>query len=328
MNTVNDEETASEANTVGSANANAADGPRDIRTANVTGATGVGRTPRAAERREFWFECDGVRLFAVELGGGEPVVFLHGGLADHRAALFRMGRLAETQRLVCPDLRGSGRSVYRGELSWERLADDVVALLDELGVERAVVGGTSMGSAVALRFALRHPGRLRGLVVMSPLYPGADRALSDAALVAMRTMAAAGERALALGVDALRPLFETLPPPVRSVALEMLQGFDAESVAATTRFLATNEQPMRSAAELTAITVPVLVLPGADAQHPREVAALYLDNLRTASVVEQTHPEMVAEVSRFCEGLSSPPAPAARGERRDGGAGARGAGVP
>jgi pimeloyl-ACP methyl ester carboxylesterase len=256
------------------------------------------------DRKEIWFESDGARLFALELGHGDPVVFLHGGLADHRAALFRVEPLSQTHRLVCPDLRASGRSIHAGSLSWERLADDIAALLEHLGLERAVVGGTSMGSAVALRFALRHPRQLRGLILMSPLYPGADRALAAAATLAMRTLGEAGERVLAQGVEALRPLFSNLPAPMRDVALEMMLGFDAGSVAATTRFLARNEQPLGSVRELESIDVPVLVLPGVDPQHPAEIAALYTQHLRHPSVVEQTDPNMLGKLSRFCSDLA------------------------
>lgn len=254
----------------------------------------------AREGREVWFEADGARLFALEVGDGHPVVFVHGGLADHRAALFRVGQLAGTHRLVTPDLRGSGRSVHAGGLRWDRLADDVAALLEHLGLERAVVGGTSMGSAVALRFALRHPRRLQGLVLMSPVYPGADRPLSEAVTVAMQTMKEAGERALDHGIEALRPLFETLPPPIRDVAIEMMLGFDAASVAATTRFLALNQQPMESVRELESIDVPVMVLPGIDPQHPAEVASLYTEHLRHPTVVEQMAPDMMERLSQFC----------------------------
>src|SRR5688572_15649936 len=89
----------------------------------------------ARSPREIQFECDGTRLFAVETGQGPPVVFIHGGLADHRAALFRLAPLAATHRLITPDLRGSGRSHYGGELSWDRLADDLAALLTHLEIE-------------------------------------------------------------------------------------------------------------------------------------------------------------------------------------------------
>src|SRR5688572_16665697 len=104
----------------------------------------------AREGREVWFEADGARLFAFEVGSGHPIVFLHGGIAGLRASWFRRCQLADTHRLMTPHLRGSGRSV-KTVLSWDRLADDVAAMLEHLGIGRAVVGGTSMGSAVALR---------------------------------------------------------------------------------------------------------------------------------------------------------------------------------
>lgn len=254
----------------------------------------------AASQREVWFQNGDTRLFAVEMGRGHAVVFLHGGLSDHRGALFRLRGVASHCRLICPDLRASGRSVYAGRLSWDLLADDVAALIRHLGLKSAVVGGTSMGSAVAVRFALRHPALLRGLVLMSPVYPGADRPLAEPALAAMRIMGEAGERTLQQGVNALRPLFEGLPEPVRGVALEMMLGFDAASVAATTRFLATNEQPIGSVRELAAIAVPVMVLPGTDAQHPTEVATLYAQHLCHAQTVEQTDPDAIERITRFC----------------------------
>jgi len=258
-----------------------------------------------SQGQEVWFEADGARLFAFEVGNGNPVVFVHGGLADHRAALFRVGQLAGTHRLITPDVRGSGRSVYTGDLSWNRLADDMAALLEHLGAERAVVGGTSMGSAVALRFALRHPRLLQGLILMSPIYPGADRPLSEPTMAAMRIMKEAGNRALEQGVGALRPLFETLPPPIRDAAVGMMLGFDAASVAATTRFLATNQQPMQSVRELESIAVPVMVLPGIDPEHPAEVGSLYAEHLRHPTVVEQNAPDMLEKLVRFCSALES-----------------------
>jgi len=257
----------------------------------------------AADRHGIWFESDGARLFALDIGRGNPLLFVHGGLADHRAALVRVGGAASSLRLLAPDLRRSGRSIYTGELSWDRLADDVCALLDHLNLERAVVGGTSMGSAVAIRVGLRHPQRTAGLILTSPLYPGADQALPDAACVAMRTMAEAGERAAAHGIDALRPLFESLPAAIRDFALNMLLGFDPASVAATTRFLASNAQPLESARDLASLSVPVMLVPGADPQHPPEIAGLYARHLRHPVVVDASGPELVERISEFCGGL-------------------------
>jgi len=235
---------------------------------------------------EVWFERAGTRLLAVVSGDGPPLVVLHGGLADHRAARYALAALPAGWRLITPDLRGSGRSHDPGPLTWDALADDVAALLDHLGLARAVVGGTSFGSGVAVRVALRHPARVAGLVLLRPVFPGADRPLAPAAAAAMAAMGALGRRAVAEGVAVFRPLFARLPDAVRAVALAMLDGFDPASVAATTALLASGTQPLASAADLAAVGVPALVVPGDDAEHPAEVAALYARHLPDCTVAD------------------------------------------
>jgi pimeloyl-ACP methyl ester carboxylesterase len=79
--------------------------------------------------REFWFESGSVRLCAVEDGKGRPIVMLHGGLANHWTSLGLVGSLSPRFRVVTPDLRGSGKSHDGSPLTWDRLADDVVALI-------------------------------------------------------------------------------------------------------------------------------------------------------------------------------------------------------
>jgi 3-oxoadipate enol-lactonase len=242
----------------------------------------------------FWFSNQRARLYAVAVGHGRPVVFLHGGLADHRSTLFRAGMLASSYRLIAPDVRGSGRSLHAGPLSWEVLADDVAALLDHLGAERAVIGGASMGSGIALRFALDYPRRTAGLLLVSPLYPGQNRGLTAAQAAAMRIMNEAGQEALERGIEALLPLYERLPAPMRERAVEMARGFDPSSVAATTGFLASGAQPFGDVVELAAIEVPVLIVPGADPEHPAEVTELHVRHLRAATIVEKVEPELLA----------------------------------
>lgn len=270
---------------------------------------------------EIWFEGAGARLFAVEVGpqprasvGARaeddaaplPVILLHGGLADHRAALLRAGRLAEQRRLITPDLRGAGRSLYRGELSWDLLADDLAALLDHLRLERAVIGGTSMGSGVALRFALRYPRRAAALIVMSPLYPGEDRELAPAARQAMRAMHATAQRALVGGMQEFAPLFAQLPPPIRERAAAMMLGFDPASVAATASFLASEVQPMGSAAELAQLDAPALLLAGADPEHPAEVAELYARHLRRGRILDPLREDLADALADALGRLPSP----------------------
>jgi len=128
---------------------------------------------------EVWFESEGVRLFAVEDGDGRAIVMLHGGMANHLAALPLIAPLSERCRVIAPDLRGSGRSWSGGPLTFDQLADDVESLLGHIGVDRAVVGGVSGGSGAPLRFALRHAGRIAGLVLVRPVYAGEERGYTD-----------------------------------------------------------------------------------------------------------------------------------------------------
>lgn len=240
------------------------------------------------ELREIWYESAGARLFAVERGRGLPVVFMHGGLADHRASLFRVGALASSHRLIAPDVRGAGRSLHAGELSWDLLADDVVALMDHLGLERAVVGGFSAGSAIALTFARRHPQRVLALLLVSPVYAGQERGLTPAQREAMEGMREAGRRALAEGIAAIFPLFAALPPAIRDVALTMAGGFDPASVAATTRFLAGGAHPFARVEELAGLSMPTVIVRGTDIQHPAEIAELYARAIPGAALVDPT----------------------------------------
>jgi pimeloyl-ACP methyl ester carboxylesterase len=232
---------------------------------------------------EIWYESAGTRLFAVERGHGSPVVFLHGGLADHRASWFRLGSLAASHRLITPDVRGSGRSLHAGALDWDLLADDVVALMQHLRLDRAVVGGTSAGSGVALRLALRHPARVRALLVVSPVFAGEDAAPMQASHAAMQRMAEAGRRAETEGIAAILSLFEALPPAIRDVALAMARSFDR-------------------LAELAALSMPTLVVPGTDPEHPAEVAERYA-RVIPGAVLASPSPELGRAVETFLRSL-------------------------
>jgi pimeloyl-ACP methyl ester carboxylesterase len=194
--------------------------------------------------------------------------------------------------------------VYAGELSWQQLADDVSALLAHLGIERAAIGGSSMGSAVALRCALSRPQQVLGLILIAPVYPGQDRELTEAQSAAMQALGEAGALALERGVEALIPLYARLPAPIRERAITMLRGFDAASVATTTRLLASNAQPFSSVQELGALQIPTLIVPGTDPQHPAQVAELYARHLDHSRLTEPAGPELAASLVSFCAGLA------------------------
>ncbi|HUE25563.1 MAG TPA: alpha/beta fold hydrolase, partial [Solirubrobacteraceae bacterium] len=116
----------------------------------------------------------GVRLSVAESGTGIPVVLLHGLTATRRYVV--MGsRLLERSghRVIAYDARGHGRSSPAAEpdaYGYDELGLDLEAVLDQLGIERAVLAGASMGAHTILGLALRSPERVAGLVAITPAY--------------------------------------------------------------------------------------------------------------------------------------------------------------
>ena len=251
--------------------------------------------------REHWFEHGGTRLFTTEAGEGPPLVLLHGGLANHLACWQFAGPLTARFRVITPDLRGAGRSHFAAPLSWNALADDIPALLRHLGIARAVIGGVSFGAGVAVRVALRYPEVVSALLVLHPAYGGADLGLLPMQQQAMAAMHAAGSRVVAEGIEVLLSLFDALPPEVRERAKRLVVTYDPASVATTTAFMQSGAQPFARGAELAAIKAPVLVVPGVDPYHPREVAEVFARHLTHCTVREAASHELAIAIATFVD---------------------------
>jgi pimeloyl-ACP methyl ester carboxylesterase len=109
---------------------------------------------------------DGIELYWEAHGSGDPLLLIMGLAADSLAWMFQLPAFSERYRTVVFDNRGVGRSGKpAGPYSIARMADDAAAVLDAAGVERAHVVGVSMGGMIAQELALRHPSRVRGLVL-------------------------------------------------------------------------------------------------------------------------------------------------------------------
>ena len=113
-------------------------------------------------------EVGGQRLYYEDTGGaGLPLVLSHGFLMDAEMFEPQVLALGGRHRVITWDQRGHGRteSTIDPFTYWDS-ADDLVGLLDHLGVEQAVIGGMSQGGFIALRFALSHSGRTAALVLI------------------------------------------------------------------------------------------------------------------------------------------------------------------
>jgi pimeloyl-ACP methyl ester carboxylesterase len=112
----------------------------------------------------------GIEFEVEEHGEGDrPFVLVHGYTGSRDDWLEQLPELARLGRTVAIDQRGHGGTTNSGDpadYSFAGLVADLLAVLDALGIERCDLLGHSMGGAVALRFALEHPGRLHSLVAM------------------------------------------------------------------------------------------------------------------------------------------------------------------
>ncbi|MGD9696888.1 MAG: alpha/beta fold hydrolase [Thermoleophilia bacterium] len=130
----------------------------------------------AAGPEPFEVASGGVSLSGEVAGEGPPVLLLHGLSATRRYVVHGSRTLERSgRRVIAYDARGHGESAPAGPPSaytYDALVADAVAVLDALGVERALVAGQSMGSATALGLALAHPERVASLAIITPAHRG------------------------------------------------------------------------------------------------------------------------------------------------------------
>jgi pimeloyl-ACP methyl ester carboxylesterase len=111
---------------------------------------------------------DDVRLYYEETGSGTPVIFVHEFAADHRNWEPQMRHFGRHYRAICYAARGYPPSDVPEAVeaySQARATDDILAVLDHLGIQRAHVAGLSMGGFATLHFGFRHPSRALSLCV-------------------------------------------------------------------------------------------------------------------------------------------------------------------
>ena len=117
---------------------------------------------------------DDIQLAYDDAGTGTAVVLIHGYPFNRSLWNEQVEALVDHYRVVTPDLRGFGESdSSEGPATMNRLARDVANLMDQLGIDQAVIGGLSMGGYVALAFVKQFPARVKALV-LADTRPQAD----------------------------------------------------------------------------------------------------------------------------------------------------------
>ena len=169
-------------------------------------------------------DANGARLYYEVYGEGEPLLLIMGLGANHLAWTAQIPVYAREFQVIVFDNRGTGQSDFPEGVDYTipLLADDATALLDFLGVDAAHVYGVSMGGMIAQEMALRHPERVRSLI-LGATSPGGSHAVAPEplALRALTEQASAAEGAVSPAL--LEVLFS--PDYVVEHVLELRESF-------------------------------------------------------------------------------------------------------
>lgn len=233
------------------------------------------------------FDYQGHRIEYEEHGSGDrPLVLVHGLLMNRRMFEPVAPAVADCgNRVICVDLLGHGGSDRPEDLrlySMPLFARQIVALLDHLGLESAVVGGTSLGANVTLELATRYPERARGLVVEMPVL---DNAL--AAVTAVFGPAFLGLRFGRPGFELLSRVTSMLPRThyIADIALDWVRQRPGPSVSVLEGLLLGETAPHRQ--ERRRIDQPALVIGHSwDPLHPFSDSGMLTEEVPHARLVE------------------------------------------
>ncbi len=124
--------------------------------------------PQPIPANGHYADVNGIKLYYEIYGAGQPLVLLHGGYGNTGMFGPNLPALAEGRQVIAVDLQGHGRTAdVDRPVRFETMADDIAALIEHLGLHQADVMGYSLGGGVALQTAIRHPERVRKLVLVS-----------------------------------------------------------------------------------------------------------------------------------------------------------------
>ena len=247
--------------------------------------------------------ASGQRRLEVHIeGAGDPIVFLHGSMSTGSFCVTWLRPLTEHHLLIAPDIRGRGASICRdaSSYSWDAYVDDLLAVVDHFGLDSAIVGGISLGAGIALATAIAHPHRVQGLILVSSPFAGEEAGTSDYQRAALTAAADLARRIRIDGLDA------AIPPPETGAIDELAvarrrrwQQHDVLSACAATLADSRIGQPFHSYADLEAVTCPVLVVPGNDLMHRRDISQAYVKVLPHPTLVEiPVEPDALSDAIR------------------------------
>jgi pimeloyl-ACP methyl ester carboxylesterase len=233
-------------------------------------------------------------LSGEEAGEGTPVVLLHGLTATRRYVVMGSKNLERNgHRVVAYDARGHGRSAPApepGAYAYADLADDLLAVLDDRGIDRPVLAGASMGAHTILTHALRHPDRVAALVLITPAFDPEDR---DGGLARWDRLAQGLREG---GVDGFVQAYgePRAPEPwrdtIRTVLRQRLSGHEHPGAVADALQAVPRSAPFEAWDDLARIEAPATVVASRDEpdpEHPYAIGERYAGILADARLVSE-----------------------------------------
>jgi pimeloyl-ACP methyl ester carboxylesterase len=225
------------------------------------------------------FKIDG--LAGEEAGEGVAVVLLHGLTATRRYVVMGSKNLERSDhRVVSYDARGHGRSDPGERYGYDTLAEDLLAVLDDRGIDRAVLAGASMGAQTLVRLALEHPSRAAALVIVTPAF---DPDVGEQGLERWDALSRGLREG---GVEGFLEAYgeprvpESFRETVRTVLRQRLSAHEHPEAVADALRDVPRSRPFESWESLAALDLPVTVVASrdeADPEHPFATGERYAD---------------------------------------------------
>jgi pimeloyl-ACP methyl ester carboxylesterase len=249
----------------------------------------------SAEPETFQIESGGATIAGETLGEGPDVVLMHGLTATRRYTVMGSKALPRAgYRLTTFDARGHGESSPApdaGTYEYRDLVEDLRAVLDHLGAERAAIGGASMGAHTAMAFALAWPERVSALVQITPAYDGKPRE-DDEDLADWDRLADGLERGGVDGfLDAYHPsVDERFRETVLKVTRQRLERHRHLDAVADALRVVPRSLAFEGLEELEHVEIPTLIVASrdeADPGHPFAVGTAYSERLPNARLVTE-----------------------------------------
>jgi 3-oxoadipate enol-lactonase len=244
---------------------------------------------------------NGINLAYTRRGKGTPLVLIHGYPLDHTSWNEVASLLENEFDVITPDLRGFGQSTtVETSYTIADMADDLVGLLDHLGIEKIALAGHSMGGYVALAFAKKYPQRVSGLGLVS------SQAVADSPEAKDRryqTAADVAQKGVGIVADAMTPKLSA-DVRVQELVRAVIEKQNPSAVIGALKAMAEREDLV---SYLSSVSFPVVLIHGgADVLIPIERAKEIKAVLSSAQFIELKsagHMPMMEFEKETAEGL-------------------------